>query len=77
MQFFTSFFKLSFDLYWFETSVKDPDPDPHKIERDDEGSDPNPHQRDKQDPDPLPHQNDKLDPDPHQFADDKPNCMEN
>jgi hypothetical protein len=59
MQFFTSFFKLSFDLYWFETI----DPDPHKIERDDEGSDPNPHQRDKQDPDPLPHQNDKLDPD--------------
>jgi hypothetical protein len=29
----------------------------------------------KQDPDPL--QSDKLDLDPHQFADDKPNCMEN
>ncbi len=50
-----------------QTSVVDPDP--HHIERQDQ----NPLQRDKLYPDPD--KSDKLD--PSQFADDKPNCMEN
>ncbi len=45
------------------------DPDPQQIER----SYPHPHQRGKLDPD----QSDKLNPDKDQFADDKPQCLEN
>ncbi len=43
-----------------ESSVVNPDPDPHQIER----------------YDPDPHQIDKLDLDPPKFADEKPKCME-